>query len=262
MKIAAVLLMLSLAIMVHESGHYAAMKANDVRVVEVGLGFGPALWSCQLPDGSKFKLGLILLGGYVEPVAEGPGSLRQAPVLARVEVTLAGMLMNVIAAALALIILGYVARPGKGAAGLVQKYGGWLPGWLAPLAVGLIAPVAIWLVTPPLIVWKLCTEGRKFFASMAGPVGIFSLGRQQFGSLSAAAGFWAIINVGLAGCNLIPLMPFDGGQTLLPFVEMLGSRAAQAYILESTFISLLFLAIVFLGDLWRLRKKPSRPDQQ
>lgn len=252
MRILAVVLLLALTVTVHEAGHYAAMKMSGVRIVEIALGFGPTVWSRTLPDGSEFKLKPIFLGGYVEPVASGPDSMAQASVSARVEISLAGMLANVIAAALVLILLGYMKN---GAPALTEKYGAWLPCWLRPIAVGLATPVVIWIISPPLIIWKLCTEGRKFFAAVAGPVGIIRLGREQLGSVLAVARFWVIFNASLAGFNLIPLMPFDGGQMVMPLVGLLGPAAASIFNISSTVISLLFVGAVLLSDFWKLKKR-------
>ena len=59
------ILILSLLIVVHESGHFIAARRAGVRVEEFSLGFGPQLFAKKI-NGTKYSLSLIPLGGYVK----------------------------------------------------------------------------------------------------------------------------------------------------------------------------------------------------
>lgn len=107
---------LSLIIFIHELGHFVAAKWCDVHVKTFSIGFGPALPFCQFRYGeTTYKLAMIPLGGYVAMVGEGdtegdvveaeddpekadadPRSFKNKPVLQRMLIISAGVIMNVL----------------------------------------------------------------------------------------------------------------------------------------------------------------------
>ncbi|MFA4992495.1 MAG: RIP metalloprotease RseP [Candidatus Omnitrophota bacterium] len=56
---------LSLLIIVHESGHFFAARRNGVRVENFSLGFGPQIFKKKKKD-TEYSISLIPLGGYVK----------------------------------------------------------------------------------------------------------------------------------------------------------------------------------------------------
>jgi len=56
---------LSLLIIVHESGHFFAARRNGVRVENFSLGFGPQVFKKKKND-TEYSISLIPLGGYVK----------------------------------------------------------------------------------------------------------------------------------------------------------------------------------------------------
>ncbi|MDD5408671.1 MAG: RIP metalloprotease RseP [Candidatus Omnitrophica bacterium] len=56
---------LSLLIIVHESGHFFAARRNGVRVENFSLGFGPQVFK-KKKNGTEYSISLIPLGGYVK----------------------------------------------------------------------------------------------------------------------------------------------------------------------------------------------------
>jgi regulator of sigma E protease len=59
------ILILSLLIIVHESGHFIAARINGVAVEQFSLGFGPQIFKKKIGD-TQYSLSLIPLGGYVK----------------------------------------------------------------------------------------------------------------------------------------------------------------------------------------------------
>ena len=59
-----VALLFSLAIFIHEFGHYLAARMLGLKVDAFAIGFGPALWKRRI-DGTDYKIGCIPFGGYV-----------------------------------------------------------------------------------------------------------------------------------------------------------------------------------------------------
>lgn len=59
-----VALLFSLAIFIHEFGHYLAARLLGLQVDAFSIGFGPAIWK-RTVKGIEYKLGCIPFGGYV-----------------------------------------------------------------------------------------------------------------------------------------------------------------------------------------------------
>lgn len=60
----AVALLFSLAIFIHELGHFLAAKWFGLQIDAFSIGFGPAIWKRTI-NGVEYKLGSIPFGGYV-----------------------------------------------------------------------------------------------------------------------------------------------------------------------------------------------------
>ena len=59
-----VALLFSLAIFIHEFGHFLAARWLGLQVDAFAIGFGPAIWK-RTVDGIEYKIGCIPFGGYV-----------------------------------------------------------------------------------------------------------------------------------------------------------------------------------------------------
>ncbi len=114
---------LSGIIFLHELGHFLAAKWCNVYVRTFSIGFGPAWPFCQFKLGeTNYKLGMIPLGGYVAMAGESTGetdpdtpkddvdddtdprSFKNRPVWQRMIIISAGVIMNVILAAVCFVI--------------------------------------------------------------------------------------------------------------------------------------------------------------
>src|SRR5215813_3913461 len=60
------LVVLNVLVFVHELGHYLAARRNGVRVQIFSIGFGPELLGWADRAGTRWKLSLIPIGGYVK----------------------------------------------------------------------------------------------------------------------------------------------------------------------------------------------------
>ncbi len=114
---------LSGIIFLHELGHFLAAKFCNVYVRTFSIGFGPAWPFCQFKLGeTNYKLGMIPLGGYVAMAGESTGetdpdtpkddvdddtdprSFKNRPVWQRMIIISAGVIMNVLLAAVCFVI--------------------------------------------------------------------------------------------------------------------------------------------------------------
>lgn len=124
----AFLVVLSVIVFVHELGHYLVARWNGVAIQTFSLGFGRELWGRTDRHGTRWRISMIPLGGYVRFVGDmNPASVpdedfiaRAGPALAprlfvnksvwqRMQIVLAGPVANIIFTFLILyaLLLGY-----------------------------------------------------------------------------------------------------------------------------------------------------------
>jgi regulator of sigma E protease len=61
---------LSVVVFIHELGHYLVARRAGVRIEVFSLGFGPELWGWNDRTGTRWRLSLLPLGGYVKMFGE------------------------------------------------------------------------------------------------------------------------------------------------------------------------------------------------
>ncbi len=120
------LIILSLLVFVHEFGHYIVARWNGVRVDVFSIGFGKELFGYTDRAGTRWKVSLLPLGGYVKMhgdadassstvdagAALDPDSFPAKNVWQRMAIIIAGPLANILFAAIALALLYMlVGRP-------------------------------------------------------------------------------------------------------------------------------------------------------
>ena len=116
--ISACVLLFSLAIAVHEFGHFIVALKLGLRVERFSLGFGPAIWR-KTWRGVEYRISWIPLGGYVSipdvdpegtKAMEGGGDAARSeiPAWKEILVALAGPAMNVVLAAVLAVALSLV----------------------------------------------------------------------------------------------------------------------------------------------------------
>lgn len=81
------LVVLTVLVFVHELGHYLAARRNGVRVQIFSIGFGPELFGWNDRAGTRWKLSVIPLGGYIKMF--GDADAASMPGEALVEMTAA-----------------------------------------------------------------------------------------------------------------------------------------------------------------------------
>jgi regulator of sigma E protease len=98
-------LTLGVLVTFHEFGHFWVARRFGVKVRRFSVGFGRALWSRVARDGTRYQVGWVPLGGYVQFVDERegdvdakdlPAAFNRQPVLRRIAIVLAGPLANLI----------------------------------------------------------------------------------------------------------------------------------------------------------------------
>jgi regulator of sigma E protease len=104
-------LILGVIVVFHEFGHFFTAKRLGVRVDEFGLGFPPRLFGIKRGE-TTYTINLIPIGGFVKIHGEDgsneqePRSLSNRPAWQRILVLSAGVIMNIVLAAV-LFSVGY-----------------------------------------------------------------------------------------------------------------------------------------------------------
>jgi len=60
------LVIITIVVFVHELGHYLVARWNGVKVEVFSIGFGPEVWGRTARSGTRWRIALIPLGGYVK----------------------------------------------------------------------------------------------------------------------------------------------------------------------------------------------------
>jgi len=113
---------LGVLITFHEYGHFVVARRCGVKVLKFSIGFGKALWSRFDRQGTQYVIAAIPLGGYVKMLDErevtgavGPkgleGAHNRASVGARMAISAAGPLFNLVFAVFAFWLVLVIGKP-------------------------------------------------------------------------------------------------------------------------------------------------------
>lgn len=261
------LIVLGAVIFVHEYGHYFFMVRNGVKVTEFTIGFGPTIWEKQLKSGTYFRLKPLLLGGYAKPVAgDEEGSIERASLWAKFKIYMGGMLFNSMTAFVCYLVIFYVQRQAPSFAVELVTRAGVPEGLLRPLACAFLMSFGLWLATPPLFIMIISKGFSALFNGMSGPLGILEMGAAAGSgdggpvtflmAVLSILSFFAMINVAVAGMNLLPLMQLDGGRIIFDLLKRLPGRLGQAlsssYALISAVLLIGLILLAVFGDVIKM----------
>lgn len=113
-KLSMFIVVLSVLVFVHEWGHYIAARSVGIAIEVFSIGFGREIWGFNDKRGTRWKVSLIPLGGYVRMMGDTPEaeaklsaaerekSFFSKNVYARMWVVVAGPLVNFVFAAMIL----------------------------------------------------------------------------------------------------------------------------------------------------------------
>lgn len=108
------ILILSVLVMLHELGHFIMAKRAGIGVEEFGFGLPPRIWGKKV-GGTIYSVNWLPFGGFVRLVGEDPTDVRREaqnsyfikPLRQRIQVVVAGVVMNFILAVLIFYVVIY-----------------------------------------------------------------------------------------------------------------------------------------------------------
>ena len=200
---------ISLAIFIHELGHFAAARIAKIPVEALSLGFGPALLKKRL-GGIEYRLSAIPFGGYLLPKAADPEDFFKISPTRRIILSIGGPAANIL-----------TALPLFAALNISQGGGS--------LFAVLINP----FIQASTLLSKMLASFTGAFShheTLTGIVGIISAGNQFTATWAAAASFAAIISLNLALFNLLPVPALDGGKVILSLLEYITPKSRALHV--------------------------------
>lgn len=194
-----VVLLISLMILVHECGHLLGARLASIPIKTFSIGFGPRLAGFT-GKGIDYRVSVIPLGGYVEPVISTEDELYAISLGRRVIFTLGGVAANIFFAVLMLFIYRLLSQDVSAVSALFLA---------AENAVSLMLLV--------------CASLPSILAGsneLAGIIGIVRQGGLLIGNNNLQAfSFAGFLSLNLAVINLLPLPVLDGGKVLFYVLE-------------------------------------------
>ena len=240
-NVACFLAITTVLVTVHELGHYLMARLTGLRVEVFSIGLGPEIVGRTDRGGTRWKLGLVPLGGYIRMFGEqsgprhagipaavangapGPLLFEQPSLGRRAAVAAAGPAANFALSFVVLaVLLLVVGRPSSVEASLPEA-ALWLIWRAIELTWGLTAETLQAL-------WQLAT-GVNAGQDFIGPIRFAQVsGEVAHQGFLMSLGLVAIISANLAVMNLLPIPSLDGGHLLFYLAEALRGRpvAAQA----------------------------------
>lgn len=103
-------------VVVHEFGHFIMARRNGVEVEEFGIGFPPRAKVLGTKNGTTYTLNWLPLGGFVKLKGENDsatatGSFGAASLSAKIQIMLAGVVMNLLTAFVMITFLAVIGIP-------------------------------------------------------------------------------------------------------------------------------------------------------
>ena len=111
------LLILGGLVLVHEFGHFITARLANVRVLEFGVGFPPRAKVLRNKGETLYTLNWLPIGGFVKlegedgEHADDPRSFAAQPLLIRLGILVAGVVMNLATAFLIFTVIAWIATP-------------------------------------------------------------------------------------------------------------------------------------------------------
>jgi len=253
------IILILVALVVHELSHGMAMRRYGVEVPEAGLGLPiprlPSL-AIKFSSGFTFRIHPFLLGAYVRP--KSSEDIEKLSYQEKAHIYGAGVIANFIMGILIIIPWTIVK---------LFKYPEEIAANLIVLILLIAAVFVLWRFSKKIsayilpfmgvammvyLVWSLAAVGAE--ESVMGPVGLFTMG-MGFVSFYQATIWGAYVSIGFAMMNLLPFLPLDGGRIMTEFLQhkfKAGNSVEMGIKVASAAFFLAIIILVFFTDFSRI----------
>jgi regulator of sigma E protease len=189
---------ITLAVGIHEYGHYLACRALGIPVDKFAIGFGTPLLKRTSRSGTEWSIRPILLGGFVQPEESAMG---EASPLAKFIVAIAGPAANLVPF---MAIAAAMGKLGFFVSFLMNAY--------------LMSMVALFNV----VTFGVFAAAAEPEGALMGPIGLAASSASHTatsGSFVTFIALFFILSIGLGLINLVPIPVLDGGRAVMAGVE-------------------------------------------
>lgn len=207
MKYLFILVLLSIAVLAHETGHFIAARLMRIPVKIFSIGFGPKLWSWRWRE-TEFRIAWIPLGGYVLPAVEDEDAYFQLPIRKRAILAVGGPLASVLFPLICFAVYNLMTFGLSWGNLLVKPFGQTFF-----LTAKMMEALPLLFSNP---------------GQLTGVVGIVVEGGRFVGfNIIHALQFLSLLSINLAVINLLPIPVMDGGRLLLCVLEKIHPKAIK-----------------------------------
>ncbi len=204
-----IVIVLGLAILLHELGHLLAAKHVKIPIARFSVGFGPKLWGF-IREETEYRISLIPVGGYVLPQIESEEDFLRISPLKRIQFALGGPLANIVTAILCLSVMNMASTGISLSSALIKPFL-----MLGGMAYQIVVSIPLLFSHPD---------------SLSGAIGIVAAGGRYTGlDITRLFSFLVMMNINLAVLNLLPLQPLDGGKILQYLLESIHKPLARLH---------------------------------
>ncbi len=254
------LVLLFLALVVHELSHGRVMRRYGIEVPEGGLGLpisGLPHLKIRISPTFTFCIHPVLLGAYVKATNEE--DIEKLSYAAKSHIFGAGLNAN--------LIMGFILLALATIWGMICNIELLIWNPVIVLVVSAVLPIGLWfgsrllsiylypILGFPLLgylVWSIIKVGLA--KSLMGPVGAIDIA-SRISTFPGILLWGAMVSIGLAFVNLLPILPLDGGRTLQALIrKMFGKNETLERNLAviGIFLVALLVVMVMYTDILRL----------
>ncbi|KKT82588.1 MAG: hypothetical protein A3B99_03220 [Candidatus Yanofskybacteria bacterium RIFCSPHIGHO2_02_FULL_44_12b] len=233
LKALAFVVVLEMAFVTHEYGHFTEMRKRNIEVAEFSLGIGPVLYQKKLSD-VAVSVRAIPIMAYVAPSEKGQKKIDESSLYDRFLIHSAGVRNNFLSLMVVVLFLQVLGR----------FRGYYRNGLLADI---LILPFSI-TVSAVNYGLNLLTFGRVKLSDNGLTIftgGFFDKGRNE-GRISVfAVRSFLLLSLMLGAFNSFPLFPLDGGRIFIDFIRLFMSERVVsliAFLSQPVIVMLFFMA--------------------
>lgn len=225
--------LITVCVVMHEAGHAYCMKIHGIQIKRAGLGFGPGIEVFSKKLGYPVKIGIILLGAFVEPQDGEMNRLKTMPYRVQAEIYGAGVIANIVFSMVIAVFLNTLAvLRGDMSGGIFLSTALFVVlaavVWFKRCFVSMYLTPVIGILFLAFLVYILFFNSTPNSSEVSGPGGIVEIvgtaNSFEYGMIIAM-----VISINIALFNMLPFLPLDGGRIYSALVRQYSNGIAMIF---------------------------------